>query len=166
VRALIPWAIGGGAAAVALLVLLRCVSDNPYAAGGGPLTLHYTLFAALFGVVLVWAVTASPAGLSGRFWNSRPLRFFGKYSYGMYVFQLLLVPALLFLFPPAQLNELCGSVFLGRMLYLVAATGATLAVSLLSWHLYEKHFLKLKRYFPEPKKRAPTADARGTPGSA
>ncbi|MBI3461915.1 MAG: acyltransferase [Planctomycetes bacterium] len=111
---------------------------------GWVLVVRFSLQAWLFGGLLIRAISASPAGLAGHFWNSRSLRFFGEYSYGLYVFHHPLVPYFRRLFPPEYLATRFGSVFLGRALYMLLATGASLALALLSWHLYEKHFLKLK----------------------
>ena len=58
----------------------------------GLVTVKCSLYAVFFAAIIVLAVTAAPAGVPGRFWNARLLRFFGKYSYGMYVFQNLLKP--------------------------------------------------------------------------
>lgn len=69
----------------------------------------------------------------------------GKCSYALYVFH----PYLLGFFNWKQ-THLRGTV--GFVLYfLVCFTAAWL-----SWHLYEKHFLRLKRYFqdlPKPKRQ-------------
>ncbi len=39
------------------------------------------------------------------------------------------------------------SVVVERLVYVTIATGFTLSMAWLSWHLVEKHFLKLKVYF-------------------
>jgi len=82
-------------------------------------------------------------------WLSRalclaPLRSAGKYSYAMYVFH----------FPIAKL---LGTRLLGpaatehsatiAVLYAAAVTAVTYLCAWLSYHLYEQHFLRLKRYF-------------------
>ena len=76
--------------------------------------------------------------------NSRLLRFFGKYSYGLYVFHYPLIPVLILFFPMERITACFGSVFLGKIAYIAAAIAASLVLAMLSWHLYEKHFLKLK----------------------
>jgi hypothetical protein len=43
------------------------------------------------------------------------------------------------------------SVLPWQMLYLGTAISLSLLCAYLSWHLYEKHFLKLKAFFPMPK---------------
>ena len=105
------------------------------------------IFACLFGCLIVLAVTSPVDGWAGRLWRSRTLRFFGKYSYGMYVFQNLLkaifVPAVYISSFAAGL----GSIFLGRCGYLILMSLATLLAALLSWHILEKHFLRLKLLF-------------------
>jgi len=45
------------------------------------------------------------------------------------------------------LARLLQSFYLGLVAHLVVLTVASTAMALLSWHLYEKHFLKLKRFF-------------------
>jgi len=110
-------------------------------------TIGYTLLALLFGAALVRAIVTSPTSPFGRLLNSRGLRFFGKYSYGLYVFHGLLMwwvkDGLLL----AWLARGLHSFYLGLLAHLVVLTVASTSVALLSWHLYEKHFLKLKRFF-------------------
>lgn len=126
-----------GAAIVGLMLLPN----------GRLLGLPMTLFAVFFGSMILLAVNAKQTSLLGRFWNSRVLQFFGKYSYAMYVFQNLLIPLLAGWLTVAGLSASVGSPFWGRLLYIALMSAATTLVALASWNLYEKHFLKLKRLF-------------------
>jgi peptidoglycan/LPS O-acetylase OafA/YrhL len=110
-------------------------------------TIGYTLLALLFGAALVRAVVASPTSPWGCLLNSQWLRFFGKYSYGLYVFHGLMM---WWVKDGLLLNWLARglhSFYLGLLAHLIVLTVASVAVALLSWHVYEKHFLKLKRFF-------------------
>lgn len=108
------------------------------------LTLRSTLSAFFFGAMLIFAVNASPATLLGRCWNIGFLRFFGKYSYGLYVFHNPLIPLFDHFFSPELLAASLNSVLLGRLAYSALAIGVSVLMAMLSWHLYEKHFVKLK----------------------
>jgi peptidoglycan/LPS O-acetylase OafA/YrhL len=86
----------------------------------------------------------------GRGWiaalgNQRWLRFFGRYSYGLYIYHGLLV---VFLFPlvyPVQ--RLVHSVFWGSIVYLLLSLGLTLGISIMSYHFFEAPILRLKKRF-------------------
>jgi peptidoglycan/LPS O-acetylase OafA/YrhL len=86
----------------------------------------------------------------GRGWiaavcNQAGLRFFGRYSYGLYIYHGLLV---VFLFPlvyPVQ--RLVHSVLLGSILYLVLSLGLTLGIAMVSYHFFEAPILGLKKRF-------------------
>ncbi len=111
-------------------------------------TAGYSLLALLFGAVVVLAVTAPAGSLARRLLEGRLLTFFGKYSYGLYVFHGLLWPA----FDRGRLSvegltARFDSYLLAVAVHLTAATAISVALAYLSWHLYEKQFLKLKRYF-------------------
>jgi peptidoglycan/LPS O-acetylase OafA/YrhL len=108
-------------------------------------------FIALAFAGLVGLAVTRPAGTWLPSALSHPvLVFFGKYSYAMYVFQ----NPVMFLFeetgfhPATTVPPLAGSQLPGSLLQLAAGIGLTTVVALASWHLYEKHFLKLKRLFP------------------
>lgn len=120
-------------------------------------TWGFSLFAALFSALLILAVTAPPASLSGRFFSCGFLRFFGKYSYALYVLQA--VPRKLYhmLFPLDKLTALVGSYRVALGLFSLLLLGTMVLMALLSWHLYEKHFLKLKRFFPSAGGGAPAS---------
>jgi peptidoglycan/LPS O-acetylase OafA/YrhL len=110
-------------------------------------TVGYTLLAFSSAAFVTWAAlqdarTRNPVG---RLLASLPLRSCGKYSYAMYVFHNLL-------------HKLLGEPWLiGRFgerpplpvvfLYALAVLLMTYALSLCSYHVLEKHFLRLKRPF-------------------
>jgi peptidoglycan/LPS O-acetylase OafA/YrhL len=112
------------------------------------LTLVDTLWAIECAALLVLVVTAPRTTLLGRLGHSPALHWLGKYSYGMYVFANLLIPLLAGLVTAGGLAALLGSNLAGQLAYLTILSGATAAVAIASWHLYEKHFLKLKTLFP------------------
>jgi peptidoglycan/LPS O-acetylase OafA/YrhL len=112
------------------------------------LGVSWTAAAGFFGALLVLAVAANPSTAWGGIWSSRGLKFFGKHSYAMYVFQL---PLIALLTPIVTADSLCshfGSVFGGRVAYLAIMSLITTVAAVLSWHFYEKHFLRLKALFP------------------
>ena len=121
----------------------------------GHLSAHYPVtqvvgFSALgvfFTSGIVLMLSSDESSLARRLGESRVLRFLGRYSYAIYVFQLtpltLLVPVL---FPDGTL-EMLGSHLLGLAVYALLGLGVTLVMALCSWHLMEKHFLRLKRWF-------------------
>jgi peptidoglycan/LPS O-acetylase OafA/YrhL len=141
------------AALTSALLLLGLVWQRPLClAWHVPATqaLGYTLIALFFGGVLARCVTAPPRALVPRVFNLPPLRWLGKYSYGIYVFHFPLVYLCPLLVRVDAFPEALRP-FVGRHYWhLNGATvfAASLLLAFLSWHLFEKHFLKLKAYFP------------------
>jgi peptidoglycan/LPS O-acetylase OafA/YrhL len=89
--------------------------------------------------------------------HNKWLRSIGKYSYGMYVFHLLIrYLGVQFLWPV----RLAPS-FVSKPLGVVWLTAASFVVAWMSYHLYEKHFLGLKRFFAY---RAPITTTEGCAG--
>jgi peptidoglycan/LPS O-acetylase OafA/YrhL len=81
---------------------------------------------------------------------ARPLRVAGRYSYGMYVYHLLIYAGLTWLarrIAPATGGEF--NVF-AALLYIALAILLVTAVAAASFHLIETPFLRLKRFFPSP----------------
>lgn len=111
------------------------------------LTVPDTLFAAFFAGLLVTALTAKADSQTAKLWNSSCLRFFGKYSYAMYVFQYPLIPLLAPLLSPELLTTTTGNATVARLFYIVLMTAITTAAAIASWTLFEKRFLSLKKYF-------------------
>jgi peptidoglycan/LPS O-acetylase OafA/YrhL len=116
------------------------------AAGGGTHYLHppvlaagMTVFAAAFAVVLTVVVTA-PRG--GGFLEHPVLGWFGRHSYGMYVWHWPLAYALYYSYPEMGLQK--GT---GQIAVLVAGLAGSSLLGWLSYELYEKPFLRLKQYF-------------------
>jgi peptidoglycan/LPS O-acetylase OafA/YrhL len=74
------------------------------------------------------------------------LRFFGRYSYGLYVFHysvegFLGAPVYAFFLGHVHVKAFSGLLASGVIL------GVSVLLAVLSYHLYEVHFLKLKKYF-------------------
>lgn len=113
------------------------------------LCVGYTALAACYGSLLLLAIAAAPSSPVARVFSSRLLRTFGRYSYAMYLFHLPLRAAIRdTAYGPGRFPTLFGSQLPGQLLFYPLAIAVTLGAAILSWHLYEKHFLKLKRYFP------------------
>jgi peptidoglycan/LPS O-acetylase OafA/YrhL len=76
------------------------------------------------------------------------MRTWGKYSYAMYIFQLpMFAMAQKFGLTPEQLPSAWGSWIPSTALFSACMTIAVTFAAWLSWNLYEKHFMALKRYF-------------------
>ena len=100
-----------------------------------------------FASVLMLSAWAD-GGIVSRLMSTRWLVTFGKYSYGLYVIHGLLRPALERWLPPDYLARVAPIPILGLAAYMAFAIGVSFILAFLSWHLYEKQFLKLKRCFP------------------
>jgi peptidoglycan/LPS O-acetylase OafA/YrhL len=95
----------------------------------------------------VWGPRHSPLS---RLFEVRFLRTLGTYAYGLYVLHHPIRIALQRLIPFERVGVLVHSYPLGLFLHSLLAGAASLVAALLSYHLFEKHLLKLKRFF-EPR---------------
>lgn len=112
-----------------------------------------------FGGLLVLAVGLERNRFLPRLLEAQPLRFFARYSYAMYLFHL---PMHLWLTenllgPRHRFNESINPVVLQGLVTLQTLVATTL-LAMVSWHLLESPFLKLKRYFEYDKKRPDQAE--------
>ena len=105
-----------------------------------------TLIAALYASVMILAVENKFGGMVAKLLCGRALGSVGKYSYGMYV----LHPFILSWLHDAGLSYSVFGLFVSVSLTYIAAW--------MSWTLFEKRFLRLKRYFEYGSNRpAPSA---------
>src|SRR5581483_11881997 len=92
-----------------------------------------------------------------RFLMHRPLRELGKYSYALYVLHAPIVYWVGWHVPtPDFLLHLTPTWSFLHSVYIIAIEVVlSIAAAVFSWHLLEKHFLKLKKYFPYRKPAEP-----------
>ncbi len=146
-------------AAVALVVGERLGGlVDIWTPGQGPISIivGFRLVALAAGALLVLVVTAKPASRLHRVFASPRLRFFGIYAYGLYLVHLPICGVLaVYVFgpayrqPPHTFPMIWGTEIFGQILFYGLALACVVPVAWLSYHLYEKHFLKLKRFFGE-----------------
>jgi len=138
--------------ALLLVTALASMVLSPAEGAFNPLQLHTQLLG-YPAVDLLSACLVAYAVLPGRGEKSRllmnsSLRKLGKYSYALYLLHIPLRNlAVNRVFPEGNLPTLWGSQLPVQLLVIVLATGLTYAVALLSWNLFEQHFLRLKRHF-------------------
>jgi peptidoglycan/LPS O-acetylase OafA/YrhL len=123
------------------------------------LTFGLTALAIWFAAILVIAVLAPAGSLRAKFFGHPFLRMMGKYSYGLYVFHYILNGLLSRALPATTLAAQLHTQFGAVLVRIAAGFAGSLALAMLSWHLYEKHFLRLKRYF---ERTVPTVVSRPT----
>lgn len=153
-------------------LLLCLILVSAFAAHAGTLdqrnpliyTLGFTGIALCFGSMLVLAVTAprdKPHGTSARrLVDNGFMRTLGKYSYALYLCHGPVATGVRLLYHPRRQPLYFGSSIPRTLIYVGLTVLASLAVALLSWHLLEKHFLKLKRFFPSERAATPEEERR------
>jgi peptidoglycan/LPS O-acetylase OafA/YrhL len=108
----------------------------------------YALLDLLFAALLLTALASESGGRFNGPLARGPLRWLGRYSYGLYVYNSIFVILAERSSLMGRLVEWSGSSLAGRLCYVVLLALLTVGTAWLSWHLLEKRFLNLKRYFP------------------
>jgi peptidoglycan/LPS O-acetylase OafA/YrhL len=131
---------------VGLLCILACRGgsnfDNPIMHSVG-----YSFLALLFAAILLLSIGPSQDNVLSWFLSCPILVLFGFYSYAIYVFHFPLVHVFNRWFSVNLLSRSLHSRLLGLGVHVLCSVLVSLIVAILSWNLYERHFLKLKKYF-------------------
>ncbi|MBI2826649.1 MAG: acyltransferase [Planctomycetia bacterium] len=107
------------------------------------ITIGVAALAVCFAALIVLTLHAAEGSRLRRFSENMGLRAIGKYSYAMYVFHVLILFLTVRLFAvPASLPS-----FVVKSVMAVWIVAASFVAAWISYHLYEKHFLRLKRHF-------------------
>jgi peptidoglycan/LPS O-acetylase OafA/YrhL len=121
-----------------------------------------TILALLFSSLVLLAVSAPTGRLAGCL--SRPvLRSLGRYSYGMYVIHAAVIVHTQAWFSGLScFRSLGGARLPMHIAYVLFVAAASWAMAIVSWHVFEKHFLSLKRYFPSLPRQTRKASSMNT----
>jgi len=104
------------------------------------------LVIAVMTACLLCAVLESPDSWLAKAFHNPFLRSFGKYSYAIYLCHVPVGRGLEFVFFPPD-RMVAGSILPSLLTFMLIAVFISWSVCFFSWHLFEKHFLKLKKYF-------------------
>jgi peptidoglycan/LPS O-acetylase OafA/YrhL len=161
-RAVLPLTVLAGGALVVQFGLRR------YGDGDGLASLRTVLFRVLLAALLLHAVFAPAASAAGRVLRSGVLTLLGRYSYGLYVFHHFLSYYFVRHGTEFTLARAVGSHTAAVALQALGGIAASMAIAWLSYELFERHFLQLKRFSPW-RRCPPSGRARGrgppsTPG--
>lgn len=113
----------------------------------------YTFLDLFFGCILLYSLSNRNNWIAG-ISKGRILKFFGKYSYGLYVYHYIIyeITAMFFF----RVNEENGIPVTSASAKIGLGAGVVLIsvlVSLASYHFWEKPFLKLKKHFSLTRKK-------------
>lgn len=124
---------------LALLVVVTICSQ--YAGDDGPFILLTTLLGALFTILIAFTLPDNKMlKISDKNWLSR----MGVYTYGLYLYHTLVINLLLQLFAKGGWGV--DKPVYAIVFFIISLIGSLLC-SIASYHLFEKMFLRLKRYF-------------------
>ena len=157
-----PAKIVGTLAALALAATVGAMYVSGWRGGIGQspayVLVGYTMLAIMFGSLLAVAIGSRSDSLVARAFQSRTLTVFGKYSYAAYLIHFplnILIRDLLF-------DPQTGSTVMSRVgmqfAFYIASGCTTLMFAWVSWHVMEKHFLKLKDFFQSAPPAPPRPD--------
>ncbi|KQS27053.1 acyltransferase [Dyadobacter sp. Leaf189] len=132
-----------------LLIMLSFYSPNLSFRNPAFIKIGYTLFALLFATIIVFVYDTKRTGaIVNRVLSWGVLRFFGTYSYGIYVYHWLLYRGI---YTPLRNKYLFSKAYIIPFLIVVVL------VSVVSFHVVEKFFLRFKPAFdssPQQRKAA------------
>jgi peptidoglycan/LPS O-acetylase OafA/YrhL len=123
------------------------------------LPVRAALILMLLACLLVWALIAPKRSVTSRFFRSRTMVFLGTYSYGLYVYHHFISYYLTANRTELELGRWLGSHGAAVALQATLGAFASLAVAYLSYELFEKRFLRMKRLFTAAKEPAPQRGA-------
>ncbi|MFL6447017.1 MAG: acyltransferase family protein [Bryobacteraceae bacterium] len=132
-----------GLSSVVLVVIAVRNHYLPYEATE-TVVLGYSCLAILFGAVVHHL--AARQGPLTQVLSSSLVRWFGRYSYGIYIFHWPIAQAYGAALEP-KLAKAFGSQFYPAEFAFVVVASVSAAVAFLSWHVFEVRFLRLKEYF-------------------
>ena len=115
------------------------------------LSLRYTVAAVFFTALL--ALCLRPESFGERVFSSSLPRYFGRYSYGLYVLHLIALPFLLGVFRH-HLNHLTSNKGFAVVAAGLLSFAIAMLAAVLSYHFFERPFLRLKRYFAYDRSKA------------
>jgi peptidoglycan/LPS O-acetylase OafA/YrhL len=112
-------------------------------------TIGLSVLDVFFASGLILVLTARDHTIVDRIFTNDLLRSFGKYSYAIYVFHW---PLLVYMRSSCEtesgtLPVVGGSQIPSALVFCLVVAILSYCIGFLSYHLFEKHFLKLKRYF-------------------
>lgn len=107
----------------------------------------YTTFCALFGLLIHEIVSGNKTSITNKFFSISPLRFFGKISYGFYVFHWPVYMMTQQYFFKYLQNRLQLPDIASRIGASLISTSLALLISIISYYYFERYFLRLKEKF-------------------
>lgn len=137
------------------ILLVQIYTAVPmFADASRKLPLAMTCFAGLFGSILIVSLGRRKGWLN-RAMSFAPLRTTGKYSYAIYLFHITIACLLVDFHISARTLPVMPHLLFDCILFAV-----TFCAAFVSWHLYEKQFLRLKEFFQysHPPDVAPAAN--------
>jgi peptidoglycan/LPS O-acetylase OafA/YrhL len=141
----IAWFVTGAGTVIILSYFF--LAKGLWAGSGFTVTFGLSAISATFGAIL-FLVVHRQEGSIPRLLSSVPLRFFGTYSYGLYVIHGLLWPSIEDWLPmDAWMSHFERWPLIGCFALAFARIAICVPLAMLSWHLFEKPILNLKRYF-------------------
>ncbi len=126
------------------------------------LPVRAALIEILLACLLFRALVAPEWSATSRFFRSRALIFLGTYSYGLYVYHHFISYYLTSNRTELELTGWLGSHGAAVVLQATVGVAISLAIAYVSYELFEKRFLKLKRYFDASDRLLPRQSVSGS----
>ena len=124
-------------------------------------SIRAALFQVLMACLLIGVLIAPKQSAVSRFFCSRAMVLLGTYSYGLYVYHHFISYYLTSNRTELELAKWLGSHGLAVALQATLGISISLALAYLSFELFEKRFLSLKRMFETARDEAGTDRSRG-----
>ncbi len=147
----LPLAVTAGGALLVLSFLWTRL--NPQEGLEMVLPVRAALVLMLLACFVVWALIAPERSVTSRLLCSRFMGVLGTYSYGLYVYHHFISYYLTSNGTDVALAGWLGSHGAAVALQATLGASASFALAYLSYELFEKRFLRLKRWFDTPGKR-------------